>query len=88
MLQGLSGTGKGTTVSKLQAALPRAVSWSNGNVFRALTLLAVSRFIVDNLAKYVMEKQEYYYGMLVDVSKDFNPDPEEVRVCLSLKNRS
>merc|ERR1712139_167601 len=42
VLQGLSGTGKGTTVSKLTAALPKAVSWSNGNVFRSLTLLAVS----------------------------------------------
>jgi len=42
VLQGLSGTGKGTTVAKLQATLPRAVSWSNGNVFRSLTLLAVS----------------------------------------------
>eukprot|EP00401_Gymnodinium_catenatum_P037923 CAMPEP_0117608740 /NCGR_PEP_ID=MMETSP0784-20121206/80961_1 /TAXON_ID=39447 /ORGANISM="" /LENGTH=715 /DNA_ID=CAMNT_0005412017 /DNA_START=61 /DNA_END=2205 /DNA_ORIENTATION=- len=42
VLQGLSGTGKGTTVSKLQDALPRAVSWSNGNVFRSLTLLAVA----------------------------------------------
>ncbi|KAL1529610.1 hypothetical protein AB1Y20_000553 [Prymnesium parvum] len=41
-LQGLSGTGKGTTVAKLQALLPRAVCWSNGNVFRALTLLAVT----------------------------------------------
>ena len=43
VLQGLSGTGKGTTVAKLQAKLPRATAWSNGNVFRALTLLAVSR---------------------------------------------
>merc|ERR1719253_681059 len=42
VLQGLSGTGKGTTVAKLQATLPRACCWSNGNVFRALTLLAVS----------------------------------------------
>jgi len=42
VLQGLSGTGKGTTVAKLQAKLPRAVCWSNGNVFRSLTLLAVS----------------------------------------------
>lgn len=40
VLQGLSGTGKGTTVAKLQASLPRAACWSNGNVFRALTLLA------------------------------------------------
>jgi hypothetical protein len=42
VLQGLSGTGKGTTVSKLQSLLPRASCWSNGNVFRALTLLAVT----------------------------------------------
>jgi len=41
VMQGLSGTGKGTTVSKLQTLLPRAVSWSNGNVFRSLTLLAL-----------------------------------------------
>ena len=41
-MQGLSGTGKGTTVAKLQALLPRAVSWSNGNVFRSLTLLALA----------------------------------------------
>jgi len=42
VLQGLSGTGKGTTVAKLQEVLPRAVSWSNGNVFRSLTLLSVT----------------------------------------------
>eukprot|EP00931_Biecheleriopsis_adriatica_P102154 TRINITY_DN7716_c0_g1_i1.p1 TRINITY_DN7716_c0_g1~~TRINITY_DN7716_c0_g1_i1.p1 ORF type:complete len:740 (-),score=181.12 TRINITY_DN7716_c0_g1_i1:31-2250(-) len=42
VLQGLSGTGKGTTVSKLQASLPRAACWSNGNLFRSLTLLAIA----------------------------------------------
>ena len=41
VLSGLSGTGKGTTVAKLQASLPRATTWSNGNIFRALTLLAL-----------------------------------------------
>ena len=41
-LQGLSGTGKGTTVDKLKTILPKAVTWSNGNVFRSLTLLAVT----------------------------------------------
>mmetsp|Transcript_31935 Transcript_31935/g.74769 ORF Transcript_31935/g.74769 Transcript_31935/m.74769 type:complete len:346 (-) Transcript_31935:200-1237(-) len=40
-LQGLSGTGKGTTVAKLKEKLPKSVTWSNGNVFRSLTLLAV-----------------------------------------------
>jgi len=41
ILVGLSGTGKGTTISKLKQKLPNACSWSNGNCFRALTLLAV-----------------------------------------------
>jgi len=39
-LQGLSGTGKGTTVDMLKAKLPKAQTWSNGNIFRSLTLLA------------------------------------------------
>lgn len=42
VLQGLSGTGKGTTVAMLKSMLPRTVTWSNGNVFRSLTLLAVT----------------------------------------------
>jgi hypothetical protein len=41
ILVGLSGTGKGTTVLKLKGQLPNAMTWSNGNIFRALTLLAV-----------------------------------------------
>jgi len=41
ILVGLSGTGKGTTIAKLKHKLPNACSWSNGNCFRALTLLAV-----------------------------------------------
>eukprot|EP00300_Choanocystis_sp_HF-7_P033389 c45728_g1_i1.p1 GENE.c45728_g1_i1~~c45728_g1_i1.p1 ORF type:complete len:328 (-),score=92.32 c45728_g1_i1:59-988(-) len=40
VLQGLSGTGKGTAVATLQRKLNNAVTWSNGNVFRALTFLA------------------------------------------------
>lgn len=40
VLQGLSGTGKGTTTKKLQDKLSNCVTWSNGNVFRALTHLA------------------------------------------------
>ncbi|CAK0804023.1 unnamed protein product, partial [Prorocentrum cordatum] len=39
-LQGLSGTGKGTTVSRLKELLPNATTWSNGNLFRSLALLA------------------------------------------------
>ena len=41
VLQGLSGTGKGTTVGKLANMLPKAVTWSNGNVFRSLTPPAI-----------------------------------------------
>ncbi|KEG13262.1 hypothetical protein DQ04_01121170 [Trypanosoma grayi] len=41
VIQGLSGTGKGTTVGKLQKLLPRCVTWSNGNVFRSYTYLCV-----------------------------------------------
>ncbi|KPI89994.1 hypothetical protein ABL78_0854 [Leptomonas seymouri] len=39
IIQGLSGTGKGTTVDKLKHALPKCVTWSNGNVFRSYTYL-------------------------------------------------
>jgi hypothetical protein len=42
VLQGLSGTGKGTTVDMLKSLLPRTVTWSNGNLFRSLTLLATT----------------------------------------------
>jgi len=41
VIQGLSGCGKGTTVSKLLQRFHAAVAWSNGNVFRSLTLLAL-----------------------------------------------
>jgi len=41
-LQGLSGTGKGTTVDMLKQKLPKAQTWSNGNIFRSLTLLATT----------------------------------------------
>ena len=40
-------TGKGTTVGKLASKLPKVVTWSNGNVFRSLTLLVVTRCEAD-----------------------------------------
>ena len=43
VLCGLSGTGKGTTVARLSeklAADREVVCWSNGNIFRSVTLLA------------------------------------------------
>ena len=44
VLCGLSGTGKGTTVRRLGARLAagKSTAWSNGNVFRSLTLLAAT----------------------------------------------
>ena len=47
VLCGLSGTGKGTTVTRLQQKLEeeegkKVVTWSNGNIFRSVTLLAVT----------------------------------------------
>ncbi|KAL7555225.1 hypothetical protein ACHAWF_018880 [Thalassiosira exigua] len=47
VLCGLSGTGKGTTVAALKEKLEnedgkKVVCWSNGNVFRSVTLLAVT----------------------------------------------
>jgi len=42
VLVGLSGTGKGTTVDVLKRKLPKCTTWSNGNVFRSLTLLAAT----------------------------------------------
>lgn len=46
VLVGLSGTGKGTTVTMLRARLQadgyNVVTWSNGNIFRSVTLLTVT----------------------------------------------
>jgi len=42
ILVGLSGTGKGTTVDKIKAKVANASTWSNGNCFRSLTLLAAT----------------------------------------------
>lgn len=41
VIQGLSGTGKGTTVEKLRSMLPKCIAWSNGNVFRCYTHLVL-----------------------------------------------
>lgn len=42
VLCGLSGTGKGTTVALLAKSLPNCTTWSNGNIFRSITLLAAT----------------------------------------------
>lgn len=42
VLCGLSGVGKGTTVSCLAKTMDKVHCWSNGNIFRVLTLLAAT----------------------------------------------
>lgn len=39
---GLSGVGKGTVVEKMRSKVAKSSTWSNGNCFRALTLLALT----------------------------------------------
>jgi len=60
-LQGLSGTGKGTTVAKLQELVPNVQVWSNGNIFRSITYLAVCHAGLHN-----MEIQEVLQAQLLD----------------------
>ena len=77
VLVGASGTGKGTTVARLAQQLPNAVTWSNGNVFRALTLLASEwcraegRAGFDAAAALTPENLAAFMGML-----HFGPVPE------------
>mmetsp|Transcript_9513 Transcript_9513/g.10030 ORF Transcript_9513/g.10030 Transcript_9513/m.10030 type:complete len:338 (-) Transcript_9513:7-1020(-) len=52
VLCGLSGTGKGTTAALLAKTLPHCVTWSNGNVFRSITLLAVTWCEVNGLSEF------------------------------------
>merc|ERR1712196_191312 len=51
-LVGLSGTGKGTTMARLKERLPNAITWSNGNVFRSVTLLAATWCEQQGLAEF------------------------------------
>lgn len=60
VLCGLSGTGKGTTVSKLkekmEASGQKVVCWSNGNIFRSVTLLAATWCELEGLAEFDPDK--------------------------------
>ena len=68
VLVGLSGTGKGTTVTQLVTKLQQqeynVITWSNGNIFRCVTLLATTYWEG-------LQKENY-----VDTSSDepFNKD--------------
>jgi cytidylate kinase len=63
-LQGLSGLGKGTTVEKLQSMLPNAQTWSNGDIFRSITLLA-TRFAIQE--KFSDEERKKFKDIIPDL---------------------
>jgi hypothetical protein len=63
-IQGLSGLGKGTTVDKLKTILPKAQTWSNGDIFRSITLLA-TRFAIQE--KFSEEEREKFKDIIVDL---------------------
>jgi hypothetical protein len=63
-LQGLSGVGKGTTVDTLKSILPRAQTWSNGDIFRSITLLA-TRFAIQE--KFSEEEKDEFKDIIVDL---------------------
>ncbi|CAE7285180.1 unnamed protein product [Symbiodinium natans] len=83
ILVGKSGTGKETTFKKLQAELPSAIPWSNGNCFRALTLLAVTHCELEghefDLACLTPENLEAWVGMLQVVLEE-GSDTIDVRI--------
>eukprot|EP00009_Paramoeba_aestuarina_P017627 CAMPEP_0201533234 /NCGR_PEP_ID=MMETSP0161_2-20130828/52522_1 /ASSEMBLY_ACC=CAM_ASM_000251 /TAXON_ID=180227 /ORGANISM="Neoparamoeba aestuarina, Strain SoJaBio B1-5/56/2" /LENGTH=310 /DNA_ID=CAMNT_0047937099 /DNA_START=87 /DNA_END=1016 /DNA_ORIENTATION=- len=54
-LEGLSGTGKGTTVRKLAEKLPNTITWSNGNIFRCLTFCLL-RDSIESTSEPTMER--------------------------------
>jgi len=72
VLVGLSGTGKGTTVAKLRSKLEQSgsgvVTWSNGNIFRSVTLLAATwceQNNVDDISKALTKDNlQSFMGML------------------------
>ena len=64
VLQGQSGTGKGTTTATLLERLPNSVSWSNGNIFRSLTLLAATHCKNEGI-DLAAESEKVCYGVLV-----------------------
>lgn len=71
-LQGLSGTGKGTTVAKLKEKLPNAQTWSNGNLFRSYTLLAVTyqeQNKVEKLADVLTKENLSTFGSMLTFDK-------------------
>lgn len=66
-LQGLSGLGKGTTVDCLKTILPNAQTWSNGDIFRSITLLATRFAIQENFSD---EEKEKFKDIIVDLKGD------------------
>lgn len=83
VLFGNSGVGKGTTVAALKARLgSQAVTWSNGNLFRALTLVLlqsgpIQEEILQTSLKAYMDK----------VSFQKNPQTGEYDLCVTINSK-
>ena len=58
VMVGGSGTGKGTTMGRLMEILPNSKTWSNGDIFRSLTLLAATWCVRQGLSKDVAKHQD------------------------------
>jgi hypothetical protein len=91
VLVGLSGTGKGTTVTqlvqKLQATGSGVVTWSNGNIFRSVTLLAATwceqncaNGAFDKEAALTKENLASFMGMLSFGKNPHNTDQYDTHI--------
>jgi cytidylate kinase len=91
VLCGLSGTGKGTTVSTLKHKLENednkhVVCWSNGNIFRSVTLLAAT-WCEQNVpngefnAELALTKENLQKFMTMLSFGKFNNDTYDTRIC-------
>ncbi|KAL7449876.1 hypothetical protein ACHAWC_001886 [Mediolabrus comicus] len=91
VLCGLSGTGKGTTVSTLKHKLENednkhVVCWSNGNIFRSVTLLAAT-WCEQNIpngefnAELALTKENLQMFMTMLSFGKFNNDTYDTRIC-------
>ena len=80
VLQGLSGTGKGTTVGKLLQRFDAAVSWSNGNVFRSVTLLALEHCRQNNVDLVDALTKENIAAWIASLKFDLFPEGYDIAV--------
>jgi hypothetical protein len=102
VLVGLSGTGKGTTVTqlvtKLQLQQYNVITWSNGNIFRCITLLATSYWQdqqlqqhdqesnMDSFDKDIVLTKENIQIFMNMLSFEKNPFTNQYDICINDNN--